>query len=268
MKKSVSYIILLGIISIISVSGCQKKPEALFTTTEDVLYVNEEIEFINTSINGQTFEWDFGDGSTSKLKEPKHTYRKGGTYNVTLTAFSENGNKTDERTVSIEVENTLTFKNTTFTYIYVTIGTEEKIVHPGQSLTLYEIEDGAIYQAYTVGKTLSGTEIGLTISWNGIVNYTNQNTHTFEVSVGYFFLTVINSTYNPYPLTDIYINYGLSDEEYVDITIPNNGIKYVLGYYHANINSNISYYNGYSYNLWDFSYYLNSSSNQSVSLYF
>ncbi|TAL43713.1 MAG: PKD domain-containing protein, partial [Chitinophagaceae bacterium] len=40
--------------------------------------------FDNTSVAGQTFSWDFGDGNTSSAFEPVHTYNLAGTYNVTL----------------------------------------------------------------------------------------------------------------------------------------------------------------------------------------
>lgn len=42
------------------------------------------INFTNTSINGSTYAWDFGDGSTSTATNPSHTYTSTGTYTVTL----------------------------------------------------------------------------------------------------------------------------------------------------------------------------------------
>ncbi|UKN01520.1 M4 family metallopeptidase [Paracrocinitomix mangrovi] len=44
------------------------------------------VNFNNTSINGTTFEWDFGDGNTSTGLSPSHTYNALGTYTVTLIA--------------------------------------------------------------------------------------------------------------------------------------------------------------------------------------
>lgn len=46
--------------------------------------------FDNTSDAGQTWLWDFGDGTTSTAFEPVHTYTMAGTYNVTLTANNPN----------------------------------------------------------------------------------------------------------------------------------------------------------------------------------
>ena len=44
---------------------------------------------INESWKAQSYEWDFGDGSTSTLKSPSHTYSMGGNYEIELTAMSE-----------------------------------------------------------------------------------------------------------------------------------------------------------------------------------
>ena len=43
--------------------------------------------FNNTSLGGEQFNWDFGDGSTSTDTYPQHLYSKPGTYTVTLKAF-------------------------------------------------------------------------------------------------------------------------------------------------------------------------------------
>jgi gliding motility-associated-like protein len=42
--------------------------------------------FTNTSLAGQTFQWDFGDGSTSTAINPTHLYTVPGTYTITLIA--------------------------------------------------------------------------------------------------------------------------------------------------------------------------------------
>ena len=44
-----------------------------------------DVSFTNTSTNGDSYLWDFGDNSTSTEFEPTHTYVADGTYNVCLT---------------------------------------------------------------------------------------------------------------------------------------------------------------------------------------
>ena len=43
--------------------------------------------FNNTSLAGQTFLWDFGDGFTSTAANPTHTYTVPNTYTITLIAY-------------------------------------------------------------------------------------------------------------------------------------------------------------------------------------
>lgn len=42
------------------------------------------IQFVNNSTQGKTYQWDFGDGTSSDLFQPLHTYRDTGTYRVRL----------------------------------------------------------------------------------------------------------------------------------------------------------------------------------------
>ena len=46
----------------------------------------DSINFINSSYQSDTFHWDFGDGNTSTLKNPKHAYTMSGVYTVQLIA--------------------------------------------------------------------------------------------------------------------------------------------------------------------------------------
>lgn len=46
--------------------------------------------FTNTSIAGQSFEWDFGDGATSTLQNPTHLYATAGTFTIRLIAIDPN----------------------------------------------------------------------------------------------------------------------------------------------------------------------------------
>jgi gliding motility-associated-like protein len=47
------------------------------------------VNFTNTSINGTSYLWNFGDGSTATAMNPAHTYTDTGTFTVTLTAIND-----------------------------------------------------------------------------------------------------------------------------------------------------------------------------------
>lgn len=50
---------------------------------------NLKVDFNNHSKNAKQYLWNFGDGNTSSLETPTHTYTKAGTYKVLLTAIGE-----------------------------------------------------------------------------------------------------------------------------------------------------------------------------------
>ena len=50
-----------------------------------------EIKFTSTITDRDSLRWDFGDGGTSTLAHPTHTFSEEGDYNVMLTAFGEPG---------------------------------------------------------------------------------------------------------------------------------------------------------------------------------
>jgi len=80
-------------------------PTARFTYTVDEnngLLVN----FTNSSLNADTYSWDFGDGESSTEMSPNHTYAADGTYNVSLTSTNSGGS--DVATEELELTSELT----------------------------------------------------------------------------------------------------------------------------------------------------------------
>jgi gliding motility-associated-like protein len=59
--------------------------------------------FTDHSINATSWAWDFGDGQTSNVQNPKHNFKKAGVYYVSLTVT--NGNCTDTKTDTLSVVN-------------------------------------------------------------------------------------------------------------------------------------------------------------------
>jgi len=69
-------------------------PKAYFEITPSLVFVNDEKVRCFNLTQGQisdTYLWEFGDGDTSRMKEPYHKYMEEGVYDVTLWVYSANG---------------------------------------------------------------------------------------------------------------------------------------------------------------------------------
>ncbi len=73
------------------VINAYESPKANFNLTPDVVFVNDEkVKFFNLTQGADSYLWEFGDGDTSKVKEPFHKYMEEGVYDVTLWAYLNN----------------------------------------------------------------------------------------------------------------------------------------------------------------------------------
>lgn len=68
----------------------------------DLVFVGEQVEFYNTSLDGESYLWDFDDGYTSELESPVYSFDTPGVYDVTLYAYGL-ANEEDTYTKTIEV---------------------------------------------------------------------------------------------------------------------------------------------------------------------
>jgi PKD repeat protein len=67
-------------------------PKAYFEVSPTLVFVNDEkVRCFNLSQGADYYLWEFGDGDTSKIKEPYHKYMEEGVYDITLWAYSNNG---------------------------------------------------------------------------------------------------------------------------------------------------------------------------------
>ena len=108
MKKRLLCYLTLGFLLLFlgSCSKEEKTPEPLptagFTVTGGDCIAPCEVTFTNTSINATSYQWNFGDGTTSTEQSPKHTYQKGGYYTVVLKATGPGGNGQHTNTLFVE----------------------------------------------------------------------------------------------------------------------------------------------------------------------
>ena len=64
--------------------ACKEK-EVIFTYSPEEPRAGETIKFTNSTAEGETWEWTFGDGTTATTKSPSKVYKRPGTYTVVLT---------------------------------------------------------------------------------------------------------------------------------------------------------------------------------------
>ena len=83
----------------ITASKVTDAPEPLFKSTTASGYAPLNVQFVDVSSNSpNAWVWSFGDGSTSSIQNPTHTYTTAGTYTVTLTATNSAGSNTVSQT--------------------------------------------------------------------------------------------------------------------------------------------------------------------------
>ncbi len=83
--QTVTYTVTAGACTATTSSSIQvvQAPTADFTLPSTNVYVNQPVEFENNSSAGSYF-WDLGDGTTSTVENPTHTYVALGEYTITL----------------------------------------------------------------------------------------------------------------------------------------------------------------------------------------
>jgi PKD repeat protein len=75
------------------------KPIASFTHTTNLL----NIDFNNTTLQGNSYLWDFGDGTTSTLLHPSHAYNSYGNYTVKLISKNACGLDTVSKNINLSL---------------------------------------------------------------------------------------------------------------------------------------------------------------------
>ena len=151
--------------------------------TFDYMVVDElNFFFENNSVNATTYEWDFGDGNTSILEHPIHSYSQSGNYTVKLIGYDDNCNAVDEdikeveviisATQEIEEESEITvFPNPNHGEFYL------KLKSPKTSDYLVELWN------------VNGEKLN-EISWEKLVGETVKSISTKQLSKGIYYLKI------------------------------------------------------------------------------
>jgi len=99
-KGRMQYLERTSAMSLIQVLLEQSKLEVSLNANKVTAKEGEEIRF-NSDVGGgvrpYSYQWDFGDGTTSTDNNPQHKYKSKGTYTVILTVTDDRGNQDTEK---------------------------------------------------------------------------------------------------------------------------------------------------------------------------
>lgn len=157
---------------------------ALFNYTQDSC--STTITFINQSVNSNSYIWNFGDGNSSTITNPSHSYTSAGTFNVVLT--SNGVCNTDTQSVSINV-------------------TLPTLAIPGFSVTQNTCGDSISFLNSSTGYT--------TILWDfGDGNTSNQinPTHAYSTPGNYQVQLLVSNSCN-------------DSTQLINVSVPDNSIN-------------------------------------------
>ena len=169
MKK----LIVLSVLTVLTLVGCQKQPKADFSTDKSTYISGETIHLTNTTLNGKSFKWTMPDGQILNSESVDYTtsQNNGNTPLLfKLEAFSKNGKKTSEVAKSIPMSPAT--GNVTFW----------QITNSGYSIT-------------TV--SLNGLTSDITSEYNSSPTCADSGNATFyNLEVGDYSFTATDGTYN------------------------------------------------------------------------
>jgi PKD repeat protein len=131
-------------------------PAAAFTSNISTVNCGNNIAFTDQSTAAFDWLWDFGDGTTSILQDPVHTFSAAGTFNVKLVVSNPLGS--DSAFMNITV-------NPAFT---ASVTASPQTVCSGDTVHLGATASGSNYRSYQVSSIafapLSGTGTAVTLS--------------------------------------------------------------------------------------------------------
>jgi PKD repeat protein len=138
-------------------------PVAVF----DTLYPGCEpltVHFTNHSLYGDTYLWEFDDGTTSDEFEPVHEFVNPGIYNVKLTVTGEGGRDYYYRQVEVYPNPLVDFRVT-----------PDLVMLPDQEIQLYNLTEGGVSFLWDFGDGVTSTDVN--------PRYKYTATGTYDISL-------------------------------------------------------------------------------------
>ena len=167
-------------------------PTSAFTFTPTAPTIGQTVAFTDSSTGSPTaWLWTFGDGTTSTLQNPSHSYASAGTYTVALQATNATGSNSSSQNVTIgqntySISGTITSNSAALSGVTVTLtGGSTATTNASGVYTFTGVPNGT----YTLTPALSGysftpTTTSVTVSSANATgkNFTATNTGSVTVT--------------------------------------------------------------------------------------
>jgi len=166
MKYLKLFFMLLVLLLICNMS-CEKLPIAFFSMSKSSAEVDEIITFTNQSEHATSYIWDFGDGNTSTIVNPTHSFSSGGTYTVQLTANGDGGSNSISKIMTIAYQEPI-----------ADFSMDKSAADVDEIITFTNNSEYAANYAWSFGDGNTSNEINPTHSYTSGGSYTVQLTAT------------------------------------------------------------------------------------------
>lgn len=179
--------ILLSTLLILTLLSCNKRPLADFTIDNESPEPLQVIHFTNTSIDGYTYDWNFGDGTTSTAENPAHIFTESGSYFVELAVHNKKNKQTDTHAKYIEVQSNRieeithiwNYEKVKSETIYDGVSSGESTFYLADFFTVHSIE----FKSNFTYETILGTDMNTGV-WELLSdeNFIRLDLDTFNIS--------------------------------------------------------------------------------------
>jgi len=173
-------------VTVIDAGGCSTiVPVALGTeganptANFDLNFDDLEGTFTNTTQNGTTYSWDFGDGTTENSDNATHSFASEGTYTICLTASNDCGNDTYCEEYTIQATNTNKSFEFDFGEVTGSIGNTVKIpVYVLNFKSIVGFQKSVHLENPSVAKIIGITDLNLKDLSTGLFSIKDQQKFT------------------------------------------------------------------------------------------
>jgi PKD repeat protein len=165
------FLLLFSVVSVYGSCAVSKESnnvlEASFSFSPSSPAPNQAVAFTDSSTGSPTsWQWSFGDGGTSTVQNPSHTFVGAGSYSVTLTAGNASGSDTASRTVPVSSTSDILPQDRLYDWTYAGV--------PGGIPNRT-----TIYKTLTTANTLAQVNSAISACPSGQVVYLSAGTYSF-----------------------------------------------------------------------------------------